>query len=112
MFVNCESREKYKYVVCFLDHATKFSWVYSMKTRDEFIENLRHLIDTELHSHRAKIKHYHADDGAELISKQVLSKQVLVLLKSEEARYTWNPVDTPELNSTSERKFRTLESDA
>jgi hypothetical protein len=103
VFVNCESREGYKYVVCFVDHSTKFSWVYAMKTRDEYIEKLRHLIDVELHSHGAKIKHYHADGGAELISKQVLT-----LLKREGARYTWNPADTPELNATSERKFRTL----
>ncbi len=53
-----------------------------MKTRDECIEKLRHLIETELHSHRAKIKHYHADGGAELIK----SKQVLALMKREGAR--------------------------
>ena len=103
VFVNCPSREGYKYVVCFTDHATKFSWVYPMKLRDEYIEKLRHLVDVELHSHRAKLKHYHADGGAELISKQVLT-----LLKREGSRYTWNPADTPELNATSERRFRTL----
>ena len=103
VFVNCPSREGYKYVACFTDHATKFSWVYPMRTRDEFIEKLRHLIDVELHSHGAKMKHYHADGGAELISKLVLT-----LLKREGSRYTWNPADTPELNATSERRFRTL----
>ena len=60
-------------------------------------------MDIELRRHNVKIKHYHADGGAELISKQVLN-----LLRREGARYTWNPADTPELNSTSERKFRTL----
>ncbi len=40
MFVNCEGREGYKYMVCFVDHATKFSWVFPMQTRDEFIEKL------------------------------------------------------------------------
>ncbi len=83
LFVNCESREGYKYVIYFLDHATKNSWVYPMKTRDKYIEKLRHLIETELHSHRVKIKHYHADGRAELISKQVLA-----LMKREGARYT------------------------
>ena len=48
-FINCESRQGYKYVVCFVDHATKFSWVYGMKTCDEYIEKLRHLVDVELH---------------------------------------------------------------
>ncbi len=35
-----ESREGYKYVVCFVDHETKISWVYAIKTRDEYIEKL------------------------------------------------------------------------
>ena len=41
--------------------------------------------------------------GAELINKQVLA-----LLRREGSKYSWNPADTPELNATSERKFRTL----
>ena len=103
VFVNCPSREGFKYVACFVDHATKFSWVYSMKTRDEFLEKLRNFIDVELVRLNSKIKHYHGDGGAELISKQVLS-----LLRREGSNFTWNPADTPELNATSERKFRTL----
>jgi hypothetical protein len=103
VFKNCPSREGYLYAVQFLDHATKYAWVYPMKTRDEFIEKLRDLIDVKLKSHGVKIKHYHADGGAELISKLVLT-----LLKREGARYTWNPAETPELNSNSERRFRTL----
>jgi hypothetical protein len=80
VFVNCKSREGYKYVVYFVD---QFSWVYPMKTCDKYIDKLRHLIDTELHSHGAKIKQYYADG----------------------ARYTWNSADTLERNSTSERNF-------
>ncbi len=38
----------------------------------------------------------------------MISKQVLALMKREGARYQWNPTDTPELNSTSERDFCTL----
>ena len=63
VFVNCESRQGYKYVVCFVDHATKFLWVYGMKTRDEYIEKLRHLVDVELHSHGVKLKHYHTAEA-------------------------------------------------
>jgi hypothetical protein len=103
VFVNCPSREGYKYVACFTDHATKYSWVYPMKSRDEYFEIFRKFIDVELKRHGVKMKHYHADGGAELISKQVLN-----VLKREGSRYTWNPADTPELNATSERKFRTL----
>ena len=74
-----------------------------MKSRDEFYTQLVHLIDTDLHTIGVKIKHYHADGGAELISKVVIKK-----LQLEGSRYTWTPADTPELNSTSERKWRTL----
>ena len=74
-----------------------------MNTRDEFVEKLRDLVDVKLKQFGKKIRHYHADGGAELISKQVLT-----LLKREGSRYTWNPVETPELNSSSERRFRTL----
>ena len=73
-----------------------------MKTRDEYIEKLRNSVDVELVKHGAKMGHYHSDGGAELISKQVL-----VILKRERTDYTWNPADTPKLNATSERKFRT-----
>ena len=62
-----------------------------------------HLIDVELLGLGVKIKHYHGDGGAELISKQVLK-----LLRRETSKYSWNSADTPELNATSERKFRTL----
>ena len=57
----------------------------------------------KLHALEVKIKHYYADGGKELIGKAVISK-----LQTEGARYTWTPVDTPELNLTSERKWRTL----
>ena len=33
---------------------------------------------------------------------------MLAILKREGARYTWNPAETPELNATTERRFRTL----
>ena len=49
---------------------------------------------------QVKIKHYHADGAAELIGKQVVQ-----ILKREGATYS---SETPELNATTERKFRTL----
>ena len=73
VFVNCQSREGFKYVACFVDHATKYSWVYGMKTRLEYFDKLRHLIEVELAMLGVKLKHYHGDGGAELISKQVLA---------------------------------------
>ena len=103
VFVNCPSREGFRYVVTFIDHATKMLWSYPMKKRNEFSNVLFDLIDVKLHALEVKIKHYHADGGKELISKAVITK-----LQTEGSRYTWTPADTPELNSTSERKWRTL----
>ena len=91
------------YVIQFLDHATNYCWVYPMKTRDESIEKLRDLVGVQLKRFQVTIKHYHADGAAELIGKQVVQ-----ILKREGATYSWNPADTPELNATTERKFRTL----
>ncbi len=44
-----------------------------MKTRDESIKKLKDVVDVQLVKFGAKIKHYHADGAAELISKQVLA---------------------------------------
>ncbi len=57
------------------------SWVYPMKTRDEYFEKLRYFVDVELRQNNVKIKHYHADGGAEFITKQVLT-----LLRREGSR--------------------------
>ena len=61
-------------MVTFIDHATKMFWSYPMKKRDEFPKVLFDLIDVKLHALEVKIKHYHADGGKELISKDVISK--------------------------------------
>ncbi len=53
VFINCPSREGYRYVVQFLDHATKHSWVYPMTDRDEFIEKLRDFVDVKLRRQRS-----------------------------------------------------------
>ena len=38
----------------------------------------------------------------------MIERSMLKSLKKMGATYFWNPADTPELNATSERKFRTL----
>ena len=47
VFINCPSREGFRYVLQFIDHATKFSWVYPMTDRDEVIEKFRNLRSIE-----------------------------------------------------------------
>ena len=103
VFINCPSREGYKYVVGFTDHATKFCWIYPMSERSQFYSKLCDFNDIKLKVYDKRIRHYHADGGKELICKEVLNK-----LKLIGATYSWSPAETPELNGTSERKFRTL----
>ena len=50
------------------------------------------------------MEHYHADGGKDLISKDVLA-----ILKRIGASYTLSPTDTPELNKVSEQKFKIVE---
>ncbi len=42
------ARSGYLYVVQFLDHATRFCWVYSMKTRDELIKKSIDVVGMQL----------------------------------------------------------------
>jgi hypothetical protein len=49
-------------------------------------------------------KHYHADGAGELIGSTIKS----YLTQKHGTAMTWSSTDTPELNSISERKFRTL----
>ncbi len=49
VFINCPSRESYRYVVQFLDHAIKHSWVYPMlqfeMAKDEStVESFEHFV--------------------------------------------------------------------
>ena len=71
-----------------------------MKTRDESIEKLRDFVDVQLKRFQVTIKHDHATE--------LIGKQVVQILKREGGKYSWNPAETPELNATTERKFRTL----
>ncbi len=63
VFIDCPSREGYRYVVQFLDYATKHSWVYSMTDCDEFIKKVRNFVDIKLRRYDAKIRHYHIHES-------------------------------------------------
>ncbi len=78
VFINCPSREGYHYVVRFLDHATKLSWVYPLTGCHEFIKNklrfLRRQVEmTQREDPDVTMPNGGADGGAELISKKVLA---------------------------------------
>ena len=73
------------------------------EAKNEFPTHFDDLVNMKLRARRASIKHYHADWGAELIGKSIVDT-----LKKMGATYSWNPANTPELNATNERRFRTL----
>ena len=105
VYLNSPSREGWKYILVFTDDATKMIWTYGLieRTSTEVVRCLKDMMDNELPD-TAKIEHFHTDGGKELISEQVR-----LYLKSKGTRKITNtPTETPELNSVSERKFRTL----
>ena len=87
------------------DVATKMIWEFSLKTRsnNEVLEWVKHWVSVILPMYPGN-NHDHADGGAELIGQKLKS----YLLQAFGTRVTWSSTDTPELNSISERKFRTL----
>ena len=105
VYLNCPSREGYKYQLVFTDEATKMFWTYPLRERttDAVLVCLKDLHDSKLQKGEV-IKLFHSDGGAELITERV---RLYLKLKGTR-KMTNTPTDTPELNSVSERKFRTL----
>jgi hypothetical protein len=105
VYLNCASREGYKYILTFTDESTKMFWSYPMRERtaDIVLQSLHDLYDTKL-PHDAKIINFHSDGGKELITERVRT----YLRQKGTRKFTNTPTDTPELNSVAERKFRTL----
>jgi len=92
-------------MLVFTDEATKMIWSYGLKVRTSSAirDCLHHLHDYALPKD-AVIKQFHSDGGAELITEDVR-----MYLRSKGCMHHTNtPTDTPELNSISERKFRTM----
>ena len=105
VYLNCPSREGHRYAIVFTDEATKYFWTYTAKERttETIIYCLKDMYEKHLPPD-AVIKIFHTDGGRELINERVK-----MYLRSKGTRqFTNSPTDTPELNSVSERKFRTL----
>ena len=107
VYLNCPSRLGYRYVLLFTCKGTKYIFPYGLKTRTEpdilsCIKDLCENVLPRFGQHRWK--HYHADGAGELIGSSI--KKYLTLRFG--THMTWSSTDTPELNSVSERKFRTL----
>ena len=42
VFINSPSREGYMYVLVYTDHASKYTWMYGLKSKDQAIDCLKH----------------------------------------------------------------------
>ena len=108
VYLNCPSRQGYRYVFLLTDVATKYYWRFPLKNRTgpDILRCIKHWIEVELQQFPGKhrLNHYHVDGGAELLDQTVKS----YLLSKFGSKITWSSTDTPELNAVSERKFRTL----
>jgi hypothetical protein len=102
VFINSPSREGYVYTLVYTDHASKYTWLYGLKTKDQALDCLKHLINVKLPKAGIRMKHYHSDGAGELIGSPTTD-----YLDSLGITYSCSPRDTPELNGVSERKNRT-----
>ena len=108
IYLNCPSRQSYKYVFLITDVATKIIWEIPLKTRtdEEVLNCVKNWVTARLPTYPGthQLLHYHADGGAELIDQRIKS----YVLQTFGTTVTWISTDTPESNSILERKFRTL----
>jgi len=105
IFNGIPSREDYKYVLFVVDHASKRNWVFPMKDRlsKTVLEHMTTFLEDILPSQGIKLRHWHSDGGAELISKEVLG-----FLHKGGVTTSHSPRDTPQMNSVTERWVRSL----
>jgi hypothetical protein len=92
-------------MLVFTDEATKMIWSYGLfeRTTDAVLVCLKDLHEKQLEDNDV-IGLFHSDGGAELITERV---RMYLRLKGTR-KFSNTPTDTPELNSISERKFRTM----
>ena len=90
------------YVLVYTDHASKYTWLYGLKQKDQAIDCLKHLLEVRLPKAGITMMHHNCDRTRELMGKETVD-----YLDSRGISYSWSPPDTPELNGISERKNRT-----
>jgi transposase InsO family protein len=105
VMLNIPSREGYRYALHTIDHASKTSWVYPLKTREtkELLSVIRRLVEEDFPKHSIVLRQFHSDGGSELIAKELLQ-----LLHAKHVNTSHSPRDTPQMNSISERRTRTI----
>ena len=107
IILNTLSRERYRYVLILVDQASKYAWVYPLESRDDesVLENLKQFLDKDFPAYvlGVKLQHMHSDGGAELVSDKILT-----FLNQRGISTSHTPRDTPEMNSTVERRVRDI----
>jgi hypothetical protein len=68
VMLNISSRERYRYSLHIIDHASKTSWVYLLKTREtkELLLVIRRFVEEDFPKHSIVLRHFHSDGGSEL----------------------------------------------
>jgi hypothetical protein len=64
---------------------------------------IRRFVEEDLPKHSIVLRHFHSDGGSELIAKELLQ-----LLHAKHVNTSHSPRDTPQMNSISERRTRTI----
>ena len=92
-----------EYFLTFIDDKTRYSWVYSLKTKDQVFERFLEWKALVEKSTGKKLKTLRTDNGGEYTSKKFTG-----FLKSEGVRHECTIPKTPQQNGVAERLNRTL----
>jgi transposase InsO family protein len=94
----------YKYTVCFVDDATRYSWTYFMKTKDEVpacLEDFVERVEKRFIHEGYKVIVLRDDKGGEFTGKKVTS-----YLTRKGITHETTTTDTPPQNGVAERFWR------
>jgi hypothetical protein len=100
---NIPARSGEVYYQGFIEKHTKWLYDYYMNTRDQALDNIKHLVEVEFTRLVLTLRSYHADGALELVSKKLIN-----YLSSKGVYVTYSPPYTPELNAIIERSHRTI----
>jgi hypothetical protein len=104
-FNGMASREGFENVLLIVDRASRWIWLYPLQRRNEkeVLASLKIFLQNDLSKLGQTCGHFHSDGGGELISTLVTN-----YLNGQGCGTSHSPRDTPEMNSISERRTRTL----
>ncbi|KAL0386235.1 UNVERIFIED_CONTAM: Retrovirus-related Pol polyprotein from transposon TNT 1-94 [Sesamum radiatum] len=101
--LNTQARGGFSYFITFTDNHSRYGYVYLMRYKSEAFRRFKEFrLEVENQTGR-KIKTLRSDQGGEYLSGEFLD-----YLKENGILSQWTPPGTPQLNSVSERRNRTL----